>query len=231
MSLHAVGTTSGAARADIDPMGPPENHGGPPRSAGRARLRRIAGVLVVLVAACDESLPPRSDPLVFLETSWGARSPVVIVESGIVTAGQLLLVRTRNVYKDVLSEREGIGGRLELTLLSRPEIHRSLAIRSEFLLTPQARQHGDIVIGVDSAVTLGVPWDHRREYLPAIDASPGFWEYVGVHRQGAFYESDSVHVLITGKVKLFEKLPPMPLPPLEYVFLYRLYNTPINPPP
>jgi hypothetical protein len=194
-------------------------------------IARAAGLLActAVLVSCDESLPPRDDPQNFLSAAFQAPTRVVVIDSGRVQSGLNLLVTLRNNYTEVFQDVADIRGPVVVFMTARPDARQTLPITSPHLVTSWMLRGGLFTIGVDSAALFGVPWSQ------VMDGGTEFWRTVPLHLRfssgGApYWESDSVRFTAQGSVKVFEKVPGISWPTIQFVIIYQIFDTTIEPP-
>ncbi|HSQ75491.1 MAG TPA: hypothetical protein VLT13_08035, partial [Bacteroidota bacterium] len=94
------------------------------------------------------------------------------------------------------------------------------------LLTQGLVVGNTLTLGVQQVAHLVRPWDHRTA------AGTPFWE-LGIRfnqrvtsKGVTYYESDSVHLVVSATLQLFKRVQAARVPTREYTILYQLWQMP-----
>jgi hypothetical protein len=196
----------------------------------RSLVRTLPWVAFFLAAltGCDESLPPRVDPLVVLVPSVRTNTVRVIFNSDTLVAGGELELDVRNIYNEVLSEKARIIADLTMRSPSDVDSSRSLTLTEDDIYKNKSLAFGILTVGVGDTVRLTRRWDHR------FNGGAPLWLHARFHEDMTmdgklYYRSDTLQVTISGKVQLFDRVQAIPLDHLVTPLVYLLFDMP--PPP
>jgi hypothetical protein len=137
----------------------------------RNELRRSLPLLLMLgvaafVPACDEQLPPRSDPKVLFTGSVTPQYILFFNENDV-----RLTVNVANVFDETLQDTASLEGQLEIVLLRDPTIVRTIQLSPDSLLTTSMYDPSTHMLTINPGDTLRMraEWDlfdDRRDSLP-----------------------------------------------------------------
>jgi hypothetical protein len=193
-------------------------------------IRFPAAILLLLPLSCQESLPPQEQPPVALRASLEVLSfgPYVTIRNGAPTgtAGAFQIGVT-DVYDDVLQDSATVEATLEIWLKEMPAIRTTVTATIIDLTTPQFVQRNIMTLEPDSTAVILKQWAHRDQ-----DSIP-FWEYVSTRLTSTtggipFCESDPVHFVVRGSVRLFRYSPPIIFPEQEFSIVYQVFDLPCD---
>lgn len=186
----------------------------------------LALVMATGLPACDEILPPRSDPDTVLQMTVGISGEIIDIEEGIATRGGNIVFSAKNIYDEVLSDEALIRAVATLRIREFPDSSRSLVLGSADISPSGLLVGKTLTLPVNDTIVLMQPWDQRT------DRGTPFWE-LGlaftrrVTDKGAvYYESDPSHLTVLVTLQLFKKVQMRRLPPAEFVVTYRLWKMP-----
>jgi len=194
-------------------------------------------LLAVLQGGCDESLPPRSEPVEFLGAGLGVPTEPVIIHHGypgIPSWGEIhgatgsLQVSATNLHDEVLQESALIRAQLKLRWIADTAQQRLLTFGASDLDNWRMLRGQTLTIGVDSAATLVKSWDQRT------NSGTPFWDLVRLREMKTskgviYYESDSVRLVAEGWIQVFENVQPRKIGPIRFVLVYQLVDTFFSP--
>lgn len=196
--------------------------------------RPLHSILFILCAAlaslaCEEVLPPRVDPDVVLVPDMALSGNVVHVERGEVKSGGTIAISMRNVYDEVLSEEALVRANLAVSLRESPDSIHLFTYGPTDLVTQGLIVGNTLTLRVQQVAQLVRPWDHRTA------AGTPFWEF-GIRfsermtsKGVTYYESDSLHLVVSATLQLFKRVQAARLPTKEFTIVYQLWSMP--PPP
>ncbi len=186
----------------------------------------LAVQMAMVLPACDEILPPRSDPETVLQMTIGISSEMIDIEEGIATRGGNIVLFARNIYDEVLSDEALIRAVATIRLGEFPDSSRTLVLGPADISPSRLLVGRTLTLPVNDTITLMQPWDQRT------DGGKPFWE-LGLaftrrvtDKGEVYYESDPVHLTVLVTLQLFKKVQMRRLPPAEHVVTYRLWRTP-----
>ena len=125
-------------------------------------MKGILPVIVFLVSAllilgpCDETLPPYTEPEVFLE---GAITGQYLLS---VAFGNRVSVQfsVKNIYEETLDETVQMRGFIELRSVRRPDIKKTFSLTGgNVILGGYNRQTGQLTINPQDSIVFSVSWD------------------------------------------------------------------------
>jgi hypothetical protein len=179
--------------------------------------------LAVLVCSCDESLPARQEPGTFLLAEYSVvNGPVEVRDSTPVGLFGGFAVSVKNIYNEVLQEEEFAQADIDVWMRDIPE-QRGKAIALKRDLTNQSLVFGGLLtLRPNMIATFLKQWSHETT------SGKHFWEFVGSHFvevpfSNGYWESDSVHLVASGKVQLFKNRAPERLSPIHFTVVYRIW--------
>jgi len=199
---------------------------------GLNRRWLLSGILALSSLSCDESLPPPETPPVPLRATLQVLSfgPYVTIRNGAPTgtAGAFQLSVT-NVYDEVLQDSATVEVALEVWLRDRPEIRAAVVADVSSLTTHRVVLGGITTLEPDSTAILLKQWTHRTQ-----DGIP-YWDYVATHPMMTaggvpFCESDTLHFVVRGAVRLFKFEPSLIFPEQEFPIVYQIFDLPCRQP-
>jgi len=176
-------------------------------------------LLCVLFCQCDESLPPRNDPIHILEGSMESLAgPVTVIggEPQGVRGG--FRMELRNRYNDVLQGEEHVEGKVDVWVKERPDRRSQVTFTAKNIVNG-SQYLGFMTIGVDSAAVVIGQWNHRTtEGIP-------FWQFVNLFPaatlQGVpFCRSDTVHLMAQGSLQVFKNVQPLKSKQIEFAQVF-----------
>ncbi len=185
------------------------------RSALSAQL-----LFLLLLGGCDESLPPRNDPVQVLDVSMGGLVHEVVFDSLGVSRGQVpFRIRVNNVYDEVLQWEALIQGTLEIRFQTPQPLRAEITIDAGDLENRWVLANGLLTVGVDSGAVLSPRWSHE------IPSGTPVWRYLTMHRMMSpkgdiYYQSDSVETLVEGSIQVFKNVQPLKIAPIRWTFIY-----------
>jgi hypothetical protein len=183
----------------------------------------MACAALVLCSACDESLPSRDEPKTFLVASYSAVSgPVEVRDSMPVGIVGGFTISVRNIYAEVLQDAEFARAEIDVSMRDFPDQRgKAVALRRD--LTDQSLvSGGQLTLRPNTNATFRKQWEH------ATVGGRHFWEFVPAHFvavpfSNGYWESDSVHLIASGKVQLFMTRAFERLPQIEFTVVYRVW--------
>jgi len=188
-------------------------------------------VAALVSLSCDESLPPRVDPEVVLLPGIALSGEVVYVERAQVKRGGTIVLSMRNAYDEVLSEEALVRANLAMSLREYPDSICSLTYGPMDLSTQGMVVGNTLTLRVQEVAQLVRPCDHRTT------AGTPFWELGIVFKERltdkgvTYYESDSLHLVVSATLQLFKRVQAVRLPAKEFTVVYQLWSMPRPPLP
>jgi hypothetical protein len=191
----------------------------------------LTAVLVVLCAGCEESLPPRVDPVEVLHPDVrmvGSTISLIGYDHDTLFTGGNVRLSLTNVYDEVLSEDALIRATVTLHLKEKPDSVRTLRLGLDNLVAPPGFFGPVLTIGVHESVELLAVWDQRT------DNGTPFWTFPQYHiaydsKGRPYYQSDTISMVATTSMQVFERVQPLEIIQREMPVVYELYF--IEPPP
>jgi hypothetical protein len=193
--------------------------------------RIIIVPLVFALWGCDESLPPRNDPVQVLQTSIRVLYPGTVVIRDSLPLGLMgaFSSSVKNVYNEVLQDTERVRTDVEVWLKDLPAARATIHASSENLVNSRLVRGYFLTLGIDTAAVVQKQWTHRT------DAGIPFWNYADMWPQmtmsGEFYcESAPLRFVGRATVQAFKNAQPVKLPEFEFVLVYRIFGITCIPP-
>jgi hypothetical protein len=193
----------------------------------------LAAVLVLACAGCEESLPPRVDPVEVLRPDVQIIGNTISLRrfgSGTNLTGGDFRLSTTNLHDEVLSGEALIRGTVALYLKQKPDSVRILDLGPDNLVRPSMLVGSVLTIGVNERVELLAVWNQRT------DGGTPFWMFPLYHeaydsKGRVFYQSDTVYMSVTTSMQVFEKVQALKIIQREIPVVYELYDMALPPPP
>jgi hypothetical protein len=184
-------------------------------------------LVVFLFAACDESLPPRTESRAALKYAAVSNGSYVMVQSGRVMTSDMINLSATNIYDDVLSDDLHIVGTLHLRLRDAPGAQRMLTYSQDDIWTQVMISGNTLTMRPGQTIAVAHPWDHRTD-----DGTP-FWTYLRVHRDTTgsgrvYFRSDTAWFEASGSLQVFEKSPAGKISVYLFPTVYTLFDTIID---
>ena len=179
---------------------------------------------VLIASGCDESLPPRTDPVNILQPSLTAPYDVIEMQDGIpIRSAGSFTPSLKNVYSEVLQKEADIQVTINVWLEKNPEAHRTIRLTAASLAYPVLSGGLITLLPRDSARFVGW-WDQRTD-----DGMP-FWSFVPlttkVGSNGEPYQdSDPIEFVAQVSIQIFKNVQPRTSPPIHYTSTYRLFTS------
>lgn len=183
----------------------------------------VVSVVAVAFSTCDESLPPRVEPDVYLEAEYSVATGVVeIRDSEAVGLGGAFTVSVKNVYVEVLQESERARAEIDVWLRAMPEQRGKVIATRRELTDPSIVYGGLLTLRPNARATFLKQWNHTTL------GGRRLWEFVRLTqkytpRGEPYLESDTVRLAASGKVQLFQARGITKLPYLAFNLIYRIY--------
>jgi hypothetical protein len=191
-------------------------------------MRNTGIALAILPAlmfpACEESLPPHTDPQVVLIPSVTISGSLVRVEEGAVTSGGNIRLSIWNVYDDVLSDTATVRAYVTVTLQENPAYFRLLVLDERDVVNAGFVLGHTLTLEVHDTITVMQPWDHRSE------SSSPFWtagmqfRRLVTDKGVVYYESPPVHLIVDANLQIFKRVPAVRLPRQVFTVVYQLWR-------
>jgi hypothetical protein len=189
-------------------------------------MRSLFAVLSVVASSfstCEESLPPREEPNVYLEAEYSVSTGVVeIRDSAAVGLGGAFTVSVKNVYVEVLQENEFARAEIDVWLREMPEQRSKVIATRRELTDPSIVYGGLLTLRPNARATFLKQWDHKTL------GGRHLWEFVRLTqkytpRGEPYLESDPLRLAASGKVQLFQARGITKLPRIEFELIYRIF--------
>jgi hypothetical protein len=193
-------------------------------------------IVALVISGCDESLPPRELPAVYLTAKITALGGAVLVENdtpmpegGISTPRGSLTINLYNSYTEILSDIAFVRARVHVDFDEFPGNPGTMEASGTNLIQNKSilNEHGTIVATLPpwEPARYLVVWDHRNQAgIPAWQVAPvidsGYMEYQRTIRK--YYQTDSLHFTAWGKVQLFRDVPMTPTDTVRFSLTYRI---------
>jgi hypothetical protein len=173
-------------------------------------------------SACDESLPPRSEPSQVVEASVAAPYSYIQVQDGVPIGNDgYLTASLTNVYDDVLQKEARIQGTIDVWIANSPETRRTILLSSAGLVHPSL-DGKFLTLKPGEAARVLAAWDQRT------DQGVPFWNYVHrTHIENAtndYYDTDPIEFVAQASIQVFANVQPRTSPAIHYTTMYRLFG-------
>jgi hypothetical protein len=194
-------------------------------------LMRMIGyriwILIMLgMASCDESLPPRDEPEDYLDTRMnvlGGRVAFQIGETSPSMENGAFFITMKNLYSEVLQESAFVLVETEVYLKDRPNEKAIVRADERHLMNKTTIIRGRLAtLAPDSVATWQRQWEHKTEY------GKPFWDFspltIGYTKSGKkYYDSEELHFVARSKARLFKQAPMEQTLGIEFALAYRIY--------
>jgi hypothetical protein len=189
-------------------------------------------VIFILLAlgfwSCDESLPPRNDPAVVLQTSFLVNHPdILVMRDSLPAAGDMtggFRASVENVYTEVLQDTEQVRLDVEVWLKDQPAARATIHATANDLVNIRMVQWNLLTIGIDSAAVVLKQWSHHT------DAGIPFWNYAsgmtpGYTKSGEKYcQTTPLKFAGRAKIQVFKRVQPVVVPAFEFQLVYQVFD-------
>jgi hypothetical protein len=187
----------------------------------RPTIPVIAIALLALLAGCDESLPPRDEPLRIVRGSFGIVDTFVVVNDSVPIGTMGAFVsRVKNLYEDVLEDTALIQVDYTVELEEMPDTLITFRGTRKDLLNPEVLNGALVTILPDAEVVVRVRWPHYT------NAGTPIWRLFPLH-MGAdpggriYYQSDDIPIRVSCSMRTFKRLPAIVQGPFRLLLVYR----------
>jgi hypothetical protein len=189
----------------------------------RPTIALIVVALLVLLAGCDESLPPRDEPLRILSGSFGIVDTFVVVNDSmpIGTMGAFVS-RVRNLYEDVLEDTALIQVDYTVVLEEMPDTAITFRATRKDILSTEVLNGALVTIKPNAEVVVRTRWSHHT------NAGTPIWRLFPLH-MGAdpggriYYQSDDIEIRVSCSIRTFKRLPAIVQGPIRLLLIYRYF--------
>ena len=181
--------------------------------------------LALLLSACDESLPPKNDPLVVVRAGFAMNTGIVAIKDSLVTGlpgtfeGFL-----ENTFSEVLQDSQRVRMVVDVWLKSDPAQRTHLVFTRANVVEPQYLNGEILTLEPRMPLHIFGSWSHRT------DGSAWYWSFVDVtgpyFTPGAgeqYYQSDTVTLVVEATLQGYKRVAAVRLGPFEYSFVYRIF--------
>ena len=180
-------------------------------------------ILLGVFSQCDESLPPRTDPLQFFSVSFESIPGPVTMKGGEPQGGNGGFRFTmKNLHDEVLQGDARVQGIIDVWMKDHPT-RRTRAIFTSKEIVNGTQYAGFITIGVDSSLILQGQWSH----VTTSDAP--FWQFVNLTQAFTnagtpFCRSDPVQLVAQASFQIFKNVQPIRMR-IEFSMVYNVFDT------
>jgi hypothetical protein len=180
-------------------------------------------MLALLPAGCDESLPPRNDPLAVLAAGLEANSGIIEIRDSLPTGLEgTFRGSLENRFVEVLQDSQRIRMVLDVSVKNNPEIHARIVAERHYAEEPQFLSGDILTIPPGGVLHILAPWSHRT------DAGIWFWAFGpmvrGFTSKGEpFLESAPITLVAEGTVQGFRRVGALRVGPVEATVRYRVF--------
>jgi hypothetical protein len=180
-------------------------------------------MFAMMPAGCDESLPPRNDPLAVLAAGLEANSGIVEIRDSLPTGLEgTFRGSLQNNFVEVLQDSQRVRMVLDVTVKGHPEIHALIVAERYYAEEPQFLSGDILTIPPGGVLHILPPWSHRT------DAGIWFWAFgpmdSGVTSKGEpFLQSGPITLVAAGTVQGFRRVGAMRVGPIEATVRYRVF--------
>lgn len=186
-----------------------------------------AAFWVLFASGCDESLPPRTDPVNFLQASFTPPfEHIEYKDSMVQPPSGRLSASIKNLYDEVLQKEVDIQVTVTIWMADAPENRSTLRMTSRNLSYPSLEGNQLTLVPRDSARFTGI-WDGRMDSGKFYwQITPRNWkEFPGGER---FQDSDPVEFVAQASVQIFNNVQPRISPPVHFTCIFRLFWSTID---
>jgi hypothetical protein len=177
-----------------------------------------------LGSGCDESLPPRSDPVNILQPSLIPPHEIIEMKDGVpIREAGAIIVSLKNIYTEVLQKEADVEVLVNVWMATSSEVHRTIRLTALHMGHPAMQGNLLTLLPQDSARFVAL-WDQRT------DEGVPFWQYVhvttktGINDQ-TYQDSDPIEFVVQVSIRLFKNVQPRVSPPIHYTSTYRLFTS------
>jgi hypothetical protein len=190
----------------------------------------LAVALVLSGTGCEESLPPRVDPVEVLHPDVQIVGNTIAIERDTNRTGGDFRLSVKNQHDEVLSDEALIRGTVTLNVHLQPDSVRVLHLGPRDLILQSMLVGSVLTIGVNQRAELLAVWDQRTQ------SGTPFWTFPSYHvaydsKGRVFYQSDTVYMSVTTSMQVFEKVQALEITQRQFPVVYELYNMPRPPQP
>jgi len=182
----------------------------------------VSALLPGLLAGCDESLPPRDDPVSYLAAWFSTQDHLIALdEYNIRLPRKVLRISLRNLHDEVLQDTANVRGDVILYLRDHPSVRKTFSWKEADIQTPGIVKGWIATIQPHQEFMLASDWDQMS------DRDQIFWKYgtytKKIDANGRPYlESDSLYFVAEGHIQLFKYGPTVKAPTLTFGIMYQL---------
>jgi hypothetical protein len=184
-----------------------------------------AALLIFLFAGCEESLPPKNDPLVVVRSGFTVNPGIVEIRNNASTGLPGTFVGSlENTFNEVLQDSQRIVMAVDVRLRADPLQKRHLVFTRNNVSEPQYLNGEILTLEPGKPVHVFGNWSHRT------DSDSAYWSFVNL--QGPFvtpgagevyYQSDTVKIVVEASLQGYKRLAAARLGPFEYSLVYRIF--------
>lgn len=181
--------------------------------------------LTLLMAGCEESLPPKNDPLIVVHYGFRMNPGIVEIKNNQSTGlpgtfeGSMF-----HSFNEVLQDSQRIVMTVDVHLKA-DTAQKTHLVFARGDVSEQQYLNGEILtLEPGQPVHIFGQWSHRT------DADSAYWSFVVLNgpffTQPAgerYYESEPVTVVVDATLQSYKRLAPVRLGPFEYSLVYRIF--------
>jgi len=194
------------------------------------KLRIIILLIILVPWGCDESLPPRNDPVQVLQTSFRVLYQGTVVMRDSLPLGLMgaFSSSVKNVYYEVLQDTERVRLDVEVWLKDQPAARATIHATSDDLVNNRLVRGYFLTLGIDTAAVVQKQWTHRT------DAGIPFWNYATMFPDetgGGEPYCVTTPLTFAGRatVQAFKNVQPVKVPEFEFTLIYRVFGITCSP--
>ena len=163
-------------------------------------------VFALLLGPCDESLPPYTEPDVFLK---GEVSALYVARAPFGNR-LILFLRVMNVYEETLDDVVQLSGTLEMKSVRMPEVTKTFDIGSAQLQTGPGynRQTGQLIFDPGDTLVFSVSWDFSTDDR-GVDPRKDFFIFYRDTSCDDRCFAQREEFILTGEVRIFDERAPV----------------------
>jgi hypothetical protein len=185
--------------------------------------------LPLVLTGCDESLPPRNQPVTIIAEHFSPPHDTVRWYRGIdYFAEGSLGVGVTNVHDEVLNGIASLRANVELYLKYSPQARRTFAFSQNDLVKKSMVNRGMLTIEPESVAVMMQRWDMKT------DEGKYFWDYDTLYQiyteKYGYLVSPPLVFVMRGTAQAFAEIPLRAVPSIEHTVLFWLMDS-IRPTP
>jgi len=177
---------------------------------------------ILSLAGCDESLPPRDEPLAILRGSFAMTDTFIVVTNGAIgsTAGGFVS-RVTNLYNDVLEDTGLVKVDYTVVMEDQPEHVATFTATQNNVLSTEVLNGRLVTLKPNQDIVVRYRWNnHTSADLP-------IWSLVTLHPGSdpggrAYLQSDPVSFQVTCSIRTYKRVPAIVIGPKRIIVIYRI---------